>query len=920
MEDSRGRFIGIVIVTLALAYIAVGSLGVVKNWPMPGLLKGAKIQPGIDLAGGAELTYRLLHDPSKPKSKSEVGQQVVSVLQQRINTKGLKEPRITTQGDEYVVIQLAGVDQYVLQDYKDLIGQVGNLELKKVATKEVHDKFNSDGIVPDGYEKHPAPTESDKTVYPWIKDSILLEKAAVITGQDVENAYHEVDIRGGKGRFKINFQLKSEGAKKFDFAAQELFNRDPNGQIAIVIDNILKSAPVVQAEEFGGRGEITGNFDEREAKDLAIVLRSGSLPVPIGRLDGDKPVPKFPEAENFVGPSLGQDAIKRGLIASIATLVGVALFMLVYYRAGGFVAVITIALNMTYLMAIMAFFNATLTLPGIAGIALTIGMAVDANILIYERMREELAKGKTLMQAFEAGHDRAFVTIMDANLTTLLAALVLYYFGTGAVQGFAVTLSIGIITTLVSVLFAGKTILHMLISRGSITEMRMMKVMANPNYQFVKYLKPAIIGSFLLIVASMAVFFVRGEKNFGPDFRGGSMLNFAFKDPKDIEWVRGRVHSIEDPTTKQKRYPDAQIQTIAEPGTFTVGITGGLSRQFAVRDGTQDIDGMRGSVQEVFKEDLSHEPFQPVPAADLPENPKFFESGPAGAGLYVFLLDDGKFKLDDAKKQMREALKGVLDLAPDGLPELEVEQKMEGVPKGLLKLKVIISARDHAKEGGDRIRKMRDTIKTLGANKALALSPDPFVASGKIGPTVAAELKDSSIIAMIISWVLMIGYIAVRFSSWRFGVAAVIALVHDALISIGVVAVLGAVVPKAWGLSFDMNMTFVAAILTVIGFSVNDTIVIFDRIRENLGLMKKESFAEIINVSVNQTLSRTILTALTVWITVIVLYVATMTSGGGIAEFSLPLIIGVLAGSYSTVYIASPIVLWWYKGTKPQLT
>ncbi|MBI2933410.1 MAG: protein translocase subunit SecD [Planctomycetes bacterium] len=918
MRDTRARLIIIVVASLLLAYVAAP----IKDKPMPGILSGAKINLGIDLAGGAELTYRLLWEEGKSYEKDRMGNQVVHVLQNRINTRGLKEPRITTRGEDYVLLQLAGVDQDALEDFKNLISQVGKLELKKVATREVHERFNTDGIVPDGFEAYSPQKEVDSATHPWIKTKVLVEKTPVITGEDIASAYHTADIRlrGGAG-WRISFTLHADGAKKFDAAAEELYKRDPKGQIAIIIDNQLKSAPAVQSDAFGGSGEITGGFSEREAEDLATVLRSGSLPVSIGKLEDGMPKERIPEAENFVGPSLGQDAIMRGLWASITTLLGVALFMMVYYRVGGIIAVVTLVLNLVYLMAIMAFFGATLTLPGIAGIALTVGMAVDANILIYERMREELTKGKTLAQAFEAGHDRAFVTIMDSNLTTLLAALVLYWLGTGPVQGFAVTLSIGILTTLVSVLFVGKTILEVLITRGAVREMRMMKILANPNYQFVKYLKPAVLISLLVIAASLTVFGIRGKKNFGIDFNGGSVLNFAFGQPKSIDEVRATIRGIKDAGGHAK-YPDAEVQTVAEPGTTFVprfGFSGSASRQFALRERTQDLDQLRRDVKDVWKNDLSQPPFEEIPQQDLPEESRYFASGPAGGGWYVYLRTEDALKFEDAQKKITEALGKHVGKDPNsGAPEVRVELT-EGAPKGVVKLRVVLSDQD-VKADRDLLRKMRDEIKTLSQKGELKLSSYPFLVESRIGPAVAEEFRNKSALAMMISWGLMIIYIAFRFSSARFGIAAVIALIHDALISIGLVAVLGTIVPKTWGLSFDMNMTFVAAILTIIGFSINDTIVIFDRIRENLALMKKESFSEIINVSVNQTLSRTILTALTVWITVIVLYLATMTSGGGIAEFSLPLIIGVLAGSYSTVFIAAPIVLWWYRGQKPNLS
>src|SRR6185369_11304368 len=269
-----------------------------------------------------------------------------------------------------------------------------------------------------------------------------------------------------------------------------------------------------------------------------------------------------------------------------------------------------------YLMAIMAFFNATLTLPGIAGVVLTIGMAVDANILIYERIREEQAKGKTASQSFEAGHDRAFVTIIDTHVTTLIAAVVLYYFGTGPVQGFAVTLAIGIMTTLFTVLFCGKVFLKMLLG-GGITEWKMMKLMSNPKINFLRVAKACVVGSILGTVLVMGVFFSRGEKNYGIDFKGGANVAFAMNKPQSIDSVRGAIHALKKADGTQK-YADAEIQTVAEPDAKQAGnAVGGMSRTFQMRSSDDDIETIKKDIQDAFKDHLSREPFEEMTDKDV---------------------------------------------------------------------------------------------------------------------------------------------------------------------------------------------------------------------------------------------------------------------------------------------------------------
>jgi preprotein translocase SecF subunit len=341
------------------------------------------------------------------------------------------------------------------------------------------------------------------------------------------------------------------------------------------------------------------------------------------------------------------------------------------------------------------------------------------------------------------------------------------------------------------------------------------------------------------------------------------------------------------------------------------------------------VKGLRNDLQTAFAGQLSHEPFEDLPASEIPANARWCAKGAAGGGVIIYLAGKN-VDLADVLKKLRDECKGFLEkdeamgtvLLGIG-DDLDTPTAMAGAPENLTKIKVLASTVDIPDARSTKIRKIREAAKKLGDKgdkDGIPLSADPFTGEGNIGPSVASELKESSIIAMIISWVLMIVYVGFRFASWRFGVAAVIALIHDATIAIGFMTLGGAIIPKAWGLTFEMNMTFVAAILTVIGYSINDTIIIYDRIRENLAMMKKETFSEIINASTNQMLGRTILTSFTVFITCVILYFFTMTSAGGVAEFAFPMLIGVIVGTYSSIYVASAIVLWWYKGAKPQLS
>jgi SecD/SecF fusion protein len=912
-QDIRTKFLITVIFTAACAYV----IAPIPNKPKIPFLSDAEIKKGIDLDGGAEIRYRVLYD-AKATGRDKSTAAATDVIRKRIEAKHVvKEPKIIAQGDDQIVIQIAGVDADTLKEYKRLIEQTGTLELYEVAPKEYQEKFNQTKQAPKDFKAIPNSERSHGPGYEaYSGPQILLVEKLVIDGTHIigSEARQSLDTVG-TSQWITTFELNPDGTKYFDEAAARLFNSSPRGMIAIVLDGKLKSCPVVQAAQFGGHGQISGAKSEQEAKDLSIVLKSGALPAEIGRFapDGTK-VPKVPEAETFVGPALGQDAIHRGFTASIATLIVVSLFMIVYYRSSGVIAVLSLALNLIFLMASMALFGATLTLPGIAGIVLTVGMAVDANILIYERIREEQARGKSAMQAFDAGHDRAFITIIDCHVTTLIAAAVLYNLGTGPVQGFAVTLFIGILTTLFSVLFCGKVFMKMLLA-GGLKEFKYMHFLTNPSIDFLKIAKACVIGTSLAAVAGVVFFQIRGDKNFGIDFNGGTVVIFSMNKQLDIEEVRSKIQQVKDDKGIAK-YDDVTVQTVEEPeATRSEGrTTGNLARTFQMKTKSQDKVGVKADLQELFKNSLSHDPFEDVKPEDVPKNPRLFDTGPAGPGWLMYLKAEKLEKLgtlDALKKKLEDApeIKSVLS----STPKIYLED-VPGAPEGLKKVRLSLTKEDSEVEG--RRLRLQDALKIV---LKAELAQSPFLTEANIGAAVAAELKGSTIWALMISWAGIIVYLAVRFE-WRYGVAAVIALIHDALIAIGVTSLAGAIVPKSWGLSFEMNMTTLAAILTIIGYSVNDTIVVFDRIRENLHLVKKGTFAEIINASVNQTLSRTILTSFTVWITCVVLYSVTAKTGGGIAEFSFPLIIGVAVGTYSSVYVAAPIVLWWYKGQKPATT
>jgi SecD/SecF fusion protein len=907
-QDTRIKFIIIVILSVIGAYIVAP----IPNKPKIPLLSDAKINRGIDLAGGAELRYKVLFEPGFSGNKEAATRTATDVIRRRVEAKQLKEPKINSHGEDEIVIQLAGVDADTLRDYKRLIETAGKLELHAAAPRDLQERYNRDKVVPDGWMVVDNTERGRGGEYEAYGSQILVRREPVIEGRHIEDAEARQELATGGARWVTSFTLNAEGAKMFDEAAERLYNQRPPGLIVIMLDGKVKSAPAVQSPSFRGHGQISGAKDQNDAKELAIILKSGSLPAPIGSKAGG---PGKPESETFVGPTLGEDSIRRGLTASGITILAVALFMIVYYRSAGVIAVISVLLNLIFLLAIMAFFNATLTLPGIAGIVLTVGMAVDANILIYERIREEQKKGKTAAQCFDAGHERAFSTIVDSNITTLIAGVVLYYFGTGPVQGFAVTLSIGILTTLFSVLFCSKIFLKMLLA-GGMKEWKMLHILSEPKVNFLRVAKLCVMGSLIGTIVVMAVYFSRGESKYGIDFMGGANVAFSMNQAQDIDAVRNRIKTVKLPDGLPK-YEDAEIQTVAEPEAqrADTNIVKGSARNFQLRSRYDNVDDIKKDIQDVFKDWLSHDPFEDMEDKDVDPNPRKLDGRKEGKGFFMYVRDD-KTPLADLRKKIAGIgrVRDILEKDGQGEPLFTLEE-VPGAPQGLKKLK--FAPTEKVAKDTDNLSKLRDEIKATLGN---TLSSSPFLSSGKIGSSVAGELRNSTFWAMIVSWVLMIVYVAVRFDSWRYGVAAVVALIHDALFALGLTAVAGAIVPKSWGLNFDISLNTLAAILTVIGYSINDTIVVFDRIREELQLDKKSTFPELINKSVNETLSRTILTSFTVWISAVLLYLFTAKTGGGIADFSFPLIIGVLVGTYSSIYVASPLVLWWYGGKRPGTT
>ncbi|QHI69676.1 protein translocase subunit SecD [Tichowtungia aerotolerans] len=795
-----------------------------------------KVKLGLDLQGGASFTVQvdrskveeLIKDENPEIGGSKLSAKVdkdvqtakdvaLEVIRNRVDGLGIAEPEIYPQTDtDNIIVRLPGIDSENIQEATDLIQRAAFLEFRLVhmdSDKWVSELF-AERLAPPGYKIPDAAGGNyyilDRSAGKDIdtkdfgsfgfrgKAEFMLMKDSLRDGStiyrplyvEIRNQLPGTSLKDASAQYDMNNQpyislsFDSKGADRF---AQITASYSPNGEnnqnnnegrrLAVVMDGTLYSAPSIREPIYGGSAQITGQFSVEEAMKLANALRAGSLKAPLNIIQ-----------KSEVDPSLGSDSIQSGIRAVIFGGILVLVFMALYYRFAGVIADLSLLLvmillpfGMWFASGIFGLFTSesgaqaglpVLTLPGIAGIVLTIGMAVDANVLIFERIREELRSGKSVLGAITSGYSKAFSTIFDANVTTLLTAAILFWQGSGAIRGFAVTLSAGILVSMLMVLVFTRMFLETIADKAKLKTMKMLTIIkSGTNIDFVGKRIPAIIFSLILIVGTWGVFVMKGQDNFGIDFTGGTSYLFRFEQQPSVEQVR---------------------EVLGNAG---------------IADAT--IQYQRG----------------------------FGEAGKTAEALEIKIgFEEG----DAALTAMQTAFSG----------------------NGII-------------EAGEE----------------------------KIGAQIGAELKKKGITAILVAMVGIIIYISIRFE-FSFAVGAIIALLHDVLITVGIYCLCGR----------QLSLTIIAALLTIVGYSVNDTIVVFDRIREDIKLMKgKASYSEIANLSINQTLSRTLLTSLTTLLTVVMLVVV---GGGAINDFAWALLIGVVVGTYSSIFIATPVVLLWHKEKK----
>ena len=731
-------------------------------------IEAMKLQLGIDLQGGSEFIVQLApgkNDDGSPKTvtSSDV-QQAIAILEKRLNADASKDLTMQPEGGDRIVIQMPGITETEIKEVREKIQTVAHLEFRRVhpdsQTKLEQIKARG-GIKEPGWIEMPysAPiTAKDGTV---INRSELVRDSADIEGKYVSKAFRTVDAEGNK----VALQFDSEGAKLFDDLASIHFQKE----MAIIVDGKIHSAPRLQAKQYGGRAEISGGggkgFSQQEADSLATLL-SNPLQNPMKIL-----------SESSVSSAYGQSSIDQGKWIGVAALLITTCFMMFIYRLAGLVAIVGLVINIAILFGAMALFGFTLTMPGIAGVVLTIGMAVDANVLIYERLREEMEAGKTLVGALEAAYEKAFSAIADSNITTLISALILFLISGGLVKGFAVTLMIGLISTMIGALIVTRVIFMWVVDKNILHKIHTTKIIPDKIFDILSSAPKFIIASLVVTAISFGTLAFKGKASYGIDFRGGSRVDVTLAKGKDIT--------------------DAEFDTL-----------------------------LKGLKQ-----------------------------------------DDGKTALGSYYIQRKSA---------GGTENLSIRcEEHSG------------ATIQHAITG----KWDKDTV----AGTSIAT----------VGSVIGSELAYQSMWAMFAALIAIFLYLLMRYE-FAFALGAIIALFHDVLMVPGLCVLFGQ----------ELSIIHVGALLTIAGYSINDTIVVFDRIRETIQKGTGGSMRDMMNEAICKTLSRTLLTGPTALAPMIVLL---FLGNPAMLEFAMPITIGVLLGTYSSIFIASPLVLWYAKKTGTSL-
>ncbi len=731
---------------------------------------------GIDLQGGSEFIVELQPGKSDDGTAKPVGpesvQQAMGILEKRLNPEGNNDLTMQPQGETRIVIQMPGVKPEAIDGVRRNILQVAHLEFRMVHPDGGYEQKKTEleatagtGVRDPSYELLPQKPKVDKAGKETPQDPLVVKRRVEFEGKHVNRAGASYDAEG----WKVLLNMNSEGTELFDATASV----NQGNRMAIIVDGVIISAPVLREKRFNGHASISGDFDQQEAITLASLLNN-----PLEN-------PMLIQSENTVSSAYGMSSISQGKWVGVAALLITTVFMLFIYRLAGIVAIIGLVINMCILFGALSLFQFTLTMPGIAGLVLTIGMAVDANVLIYERLREEMEAGKTLTGALEAAYDKAFTAIFDSNITTLISAVILYVISGGLVKGFAVTLMIGLLSSMIGALIVTRVIFMWVVEKGLLKKLHTTRIIPDKVFDILSKAPAFIIASVVVTIISFATLAVKGKDgSLGIDFRGGGRVDVVLAPGKDI------------PDSEL----DALIRTLRQPVT---------------------------------------------------------QEAPKGADIGTYFIQR---KSDPATGSTNVSIRCEKD-------------------SGAI---IDEAIKNNWKDG------------TVSGTSVAT-----------VGSVIGSETMLSSIWALGIALVAIFIYLMFRFE-FAFALAAIVALFHDVLMVPGLCVLFGQ----------QMSIIHVGALLTIAGYSINDTIVVFDRIRETIQRGASNSMREMMNEAICKTLSRTLLTGPTALAPMIMLL---FLGNPAMLEFAMPITIGVLLGTYSSIFIASPLVLWYAKKTGTSL-
>ncbi len=754
--ERRKRNVGTVLL------LGVCALCVLAATPLKERLKG-----GIDIIGGSSFSLRIQEREDEsgnkmPITKEQVDQAII-VIEKRLNSMGTAEPMIARQGESGILVQMPGVEPEESARIRTTLEKVAKLQLHKVSTR--NDEVGADGKtlaqqVFEGLKKEPGylafNQKSKDQDGKEFQRPILLKRVAALGGKDIALATPSPQQADA-----VSITLNGDGENKMIALTKDMNAGD---RIAIVLDGEVISAPGLKEHgPLGKQFQIDGLSEPGEVQNLANAL--------MNPLENSLVV----EEERTVSPTLGKAVVEQGIWAGIIGLAITAVFVLLYYRLAGIIALFGLVVNGVILFGVMAMFGFTFSLPGIAGMILTIGMAVDANVLIYERLREEIEAGKSLKNAIAASYEKAFSAIFDSNLTSLITAIILFWMASGTIKGFAVTLTIGILASMFSAILVTRVMFRWGIDLNLLRKLSFLNLIHATNYDFLGKRRLAAMISLALVVLSFASFGIQRERSLGIDFTGGTLIQFQL----------GKEHKV------------------------------------AISD-------------------------------------------------------------------VENALK-TLTLAKAAYP-----QEQSNPATGTL-----LTIRCDSKDANQITTKLRESIPVLGQHKVASDTTTDYLIDGskeEVSALIGDTFLKESLLALVLGLIGILVYITVRFE-FSFALGGFVAILHDVIVAVGLVVLFGG----------ELSLIHVGAILTIAGYSINDTIVVFDRIRESL-LTRTGSIKGIMNEAINATLSRTLLTSATTIITVAIL---SLYGGSSLRDFSVMILIGLLVGTYSSIFVASPVVLWW---------